>query len=92
MSIDRRFLLRKLFFVGEYRRTRLMRLLFHRRQKNPQVLIFAQQLDPYTLTAGEQTLISRVDEVAIGELHQWLERMDLDAESPSLIFQVLVEV
>ena len=92
MSIDRRFLLRKIFFVGEYRRTRVMKLLLHRRQRNPQVLIFAQQIDPYTLTAGEQTLISRVDDAAIGELHQWLERMDFDVESPSLIYQVLVAV
>ena len=85
MSIDHQYLRRRIFFVGEYRRQRLLHLMKLRRDAHPTTM---QRFDPERITAGETVLITRVDEVSIGELAQWLERMELENESPSLIFRV----
>ena len=85
MALDQQYLRRRLFFVGEYRRRRLLRLMQRRREAHPAAM---QLFNPEDVTAGGLVLINRMDEVSRGELNQWLDRMDLTNESPSLIFRV----
>ena len=90
MTFDQQFLMRRIFFIGEFRRKRVQELMAIRRLQKPDALMFIDPYDLYELTDGEKTLVNRVNEVTVGELDQWLERMDLRNESPALIFQVIV--
>ena len=87
MENNSEYALRRVFFLGKFRRYRILELIARRREYDPEPLFFLGRSDPDNLSAGEQLVLDRVIDVDLGELHNW---GDLPQGTPELIFKVII--